>query len=244
MRGDLAREERVLLAHAVLDERVADPVDERRPARLLDRARHGPARAHVVDHLLARLLREHRLREQRRDEVARDELAAVVDEEAAVGIAVVGDSEIGAQRARLLDDEGAVLREQRVRLVVRERAVGLEVALDDVELRESGQDGREHRPGHAVRGVDDDPERADGLLVHEGEHLRDEAVPDVGRSRPRRVARRRRTSPRRACRTSWSPESPPTGSAPARTIFIPVYSFGLCDAVTHTPPSSPSSPTA
>ena len=45
-------------------------------------------------------------------------------------------------------------------------------------------------------------------------------------------------------RTSKRPDSPPTGSAPARTIFIPVYSFGLCEAVTQTPPSSPSSPTA
>ena len=35
-----------------------------------------------------------------------------------------------------------------------------------------------------------------------------------------------------ASRTSSSPESPPTGSAPRRTIFIPVYSFGLCEAVT------------
>ena len=45
-------------------------------------------------------------------------------------------------------------------------------------------------------------------------------------------------------RTSRSPESPPTGSAPRRTIFIPVYSFGLCEAVTVKPPSRPSSPTA
>ena len=43
---------------------------------------------------------------------------------------------------------------------------------------------------------------------------------------------------------SSSPDSPPTGSAPSRTIFIPVYCFGLCEAVTAMPPSSPSSPTA
>jgi hypothetical protein len=43
---------------------------------------------------------------------------------------------------------------------------------------------------------------------------------------------------------SSKPESPPTGSAPRRTIFIPVYSFGLCEAVTITPPSNASSPTA
>ena len=96
MGGHLAREQRVLLPHPVLDEGVADAVDERDPARLLDRARHGPARADVVDHLRARLLREHRLREERGDEVAGDELARVVDEEAAVGVAVVGDAEVGA----------------------------------------------------------------------------------------------------------------------------------------------------
>ena len=45
-------------------------------------------------------------------------------------------------------------------------------------------------------------------------------------------------------RTSSRPESPPTGSAPRRTIFMPVYSFGLCEAVTAMPPSRPSSPTA
>ncbi len=45
-------------------------------------------------------------------------------------------------------------------------------------------------------------------------------------------------------RMSSSPESPPTGSAPRRTIFMPVYSAGLCEAVTQMPPSSESSPTA
>ena len=138
-----------------------DAVDERNPARLLDRPRHGPARADVVDHLRARLLRQHRLREERRDEVARDELAGVVDEEAAVGIAVVCDAEVGPLRPRLLDDERAVLGQQRVRLVVRERPVRLEVALDDVELRQPLEHRREHRPGHSVGRVDDDAERPD-----------------------------------------------------------------------------------
>jgi len=45
-------------------------------------------------------------------------------------------------------------------------------------------------------------------------------------------------------RIASRPDSPPTGRAPRRTIFIPVYSFGLCEAVTAMPPSSSSSPTA
>ena len=99
--GDLAREGGVLLAHPLLDERVADAVDERHAAGALDRLRHGPARAHVVDHLCAGLLLEHALGEQRGREVAGDELARVVDEEAAVGVAVEGDAEVGALLERL-----------------------------------------------------------------------------------------------------------------------------------------------
>ena len=94
--ADLAGEDGVHLAHAVLDERVADAVHQRRAAEPLDDVADGPAGAHVVDDRPARLLLEHRLGEERGDEVARDELARVVDEEAAVGVAVEGDAEVGA----------------------------------------------------------------------------------------------------------------------------------------------------
>ena len=70
------------------------------PARSIV-SRHGPARAHVVDDLAARLLCEDRLGQQRGDEVAGDELAGVVDEEAAVGVAVVRDAEVGPLLERL-----------------------------------------------------------------------------------------------------------------------------------------------
>ena len=52
--GHLAAERRIVLAHPVLDVRMPDAVDERHPAGALDRLRHGPARAHVVDDLRAR----------------------------------------------------------------------------------------------------------------------------------------------------------------------------------------------
>ena len=181
---------------------------------------------------------------QRGDEVARDELAGVVDEEAAVGVAVVRDAEVGALLARLRDDELPVLLEQRVRLVVRERAVRLEVAADDVDLRQPLEHGRQHRPRHPVGGVDDDAQRPDRVDVDEREHLVDEPGPDVERRDLTASVDGDRSRPARAGRTSSSPESPPTGSAPPRTIFIPVYSFGLCEAVTQMPPSRPRSPTA
>ncbi len=181
MRRDLAREQRVDLSHPLLDEGVTDTVDQRDAPCLLDRPRDGPARADVVDHRRTRLLVEHRAGEERRHEVARDELAGVVDEEAAVGVAVVRDAQVGALGARPLDDERPVLGEQRIRLVVRERAVGIEEAPHDLELRKALEHLRQHRPGHPVRRVDDDPEGPDRARVDEREHLRDEAVPDVRR---------------------------------------------------------------
>ena len=181
VRRDLAGEDRVLLAHPVLDERVADAVDQRRAAGRGDRARHRPAGADVVEDGPAGALAEHHLGEQRGDEVARHELARVVDEEAAVGVAVVGDAERRSFLPRLGDDERAVLLEQRVRLVVREGAVRLEVAADDLDLRQALEHRRQHRAGHAVGGVDDDPKRRDRVDVDEGEHLVDEAGPDVER---------------------------------------------------------------
>ena len=112
------------------------------------------------------LLLEDRLGQERRREVAGDELARVVDEEAAVGVPVEGDAEVGALLERLLHDELAVLRQQRVRLVVREGAVRVEVAADGVD-RQTLQDGREHRAAHPVGGVDHDAERLDLFDVDE-----------------------------------------------------------------------------
>ncbi len=244
VRRDLAGENGVLLAHAVLDEGVADAADQGGAAGRGDRARYGPARAHVVEDGAAGALPQHHLGEERRDEVAGDELARVVDEEAAVGVPVVGDAEIGALCARLRDDERTVLLEERVRLVVRERPVRLEVAADDLDLRQALEDGRQHR-----RRPSRSPRRRRSAAARSRRRRRTRAPcrRSPARRRARLISPRFVTGPKPACapaRTSSRPESPPTGSAPPRTIFIPVYCFGLCEAVTQIPPSSPSSPTA
>ena len=158
---------------------------ERDPACARDRLRHGPARAHVVDHLRARVLLQHRLGEERRHEVARDELAGVVDEEAPVGVAVEGRAEVGAVLAHLADHELAVLGEERVRLVVREVAVWLEVVRDRVD-RDPFEHGRQHHPGHPVRRVDHHAPLLDRIEVDEGQHLvhegrKDILLPDLSR---------------------------------------------------------------
>jgi len=179
VRRDLPCEDGVLLPHPLLDERVPDPIDECDAAGALDRLGHRPARPHVVDDLLARRSREHGLGDERGHEVAGNELTRVVDEEAAVGVPVVCDSEVGALLLHLGHDELPVLGEQRVRLVVREGSVGLEEAPYDVHLGKVLEHRREHRSGHPVSGVGDDPQRSNRGRVDEGEHLRDEARPHV-----------------------------------------------------------------
>ena len=141
---------------------------------------------------------------------------------------------------RLGDDELAVLGQQRVRLVVREGAVGLEVAAHDLELRQVLEHGREHRAGHPVRRVDHDLQRLDRLDVDEREHALDVLRARCRSARPCPCGRRAADPvPCARSRISSSPDSPPTGSAPARTIFSPVYSFGLCEAVTAMPAIEP-----
>ena len=93
--GDLAAEHGALFAHAVLEEGMPDPVDERDAAGAFDRLRHRPARADVVEDLRARFPLDDRLGEESRDEVAGHELTGVVDEEAAVGVAVERDPDVG-----------------------------------------------------------------------------------------------------------------------------------------------------
>jgi hypothetical protein len=99
-------------------------VDLGAAAAALNPVSHGARRAHVVQD--PRLLAQDRLGQHGGEEVAGDELTGVVDEEASIGVAVPGDAEVGAGLAHLLDDELAVFRLQRVRLVVWELSVRLQ----------------------------------------------------------------------------------------------------------------------
>ena len=183
MARDLAGEDRVFLPHPLLDERVADAVDQRDAAGALDRLPDRPARADVVDDLRARVLLEHRLGEQGGDEVARDELAGVVDEEAAVRVAVERRAELGLVLEHLADHELAVLREEGVRRVVREGAVGLEEVRHGVD-RDPLQHRRQHHAGHPVRRVDHHAPTLDLVQLDEGQDLVHEARKDIPRRGP------------------------------------------------------------
>ena len=123
----------------------------------------------------------------------------VVDEEAAVGVPVPGDPEVGTALAHLLDDEAPVLLQQRVGFVVGEVPIGGPVGLRQLQPQPL-QQRPHHRPGHAVGAVDDDlqrPARPDHLGVDEAQrrslelavqvHLLDHARRSgatIGRPRP------------------------------------------------------------
>ena len=111
-------------------------------------------------------------RDEGGDGARTDRLAALVHDEAAVGVTVEGEADVGA----VLDHSGLevdeVLRLERVGLMVGEGAVELEIQRDHLERqgfqpRRSSKDGRRGMATHPVAGVDDDLERADTAQVHE-----------------------------------------------------------------------------
>ena len=83
-----------------------------------------------------------------------------VDEEAAVGVAVPRDADVGLLGDHALDDVDAVLLDERIGLVVREAAVDLEAQ----PRRLAGQPVEQLRrdeAAHAAAGIEHDVERLD-----------------------------------------------------------------------------------
>ena len=152
-----------------------------------------------------------------------------VDEEAAVGVAVPGDADVGLLRDHPLDDVAAVLFDERIGFVIRKAAVDLEAQ----PRRPAGQpieQLRRDQPAHAAAGVEHDVERLDDRRIDERHHVLDVRR----RARPSCV-----TLPRRAAGGGSVPvgdhvadvgDALPRRSAETprwRTIFMPLYCFGI-----------------
>ena len=112
-----------------------------------------------------------------------DELAAAVDEEAAVGVAVPRDADVGLLADHFLRDVAPVFLDERVRLVVRERAVDIETELRRLAGKLVEQQ-RRHQARHAAAGVEHDGERLDDRRVDERHHFLDVLEDDVRAARP------------------------------------------------------------
>jgi hypothetical protein len=117
--GVLAAENRVVLCHQRLHVGVTDPGADGPPAVLADDLDGGGAGDDIVHDGRARVAGQLAGRDQADDRGRRDRLAALVDEEAPVSIAIEGQSYV---RAGLLDLSLAVqkvLRFERVGLILR-----------------------------------------------------------------------------------------------------------------------------
>lgn len=103
--------------------------------------------------LATRLLGQNRLGQQADPVITFDEAAGVVEEEAAIEVAVPGDTEVGAV---FLDRPGggvAVFRQQRVGDAVGEVAIGFVEDADELE-RQLRCKQVDDQAGAAVAGVD------------------------------------------------------------------------------------------
>ncbi len=124
--------------------------------------------AHVVDQHLGRLDVEDDLRagvpgqeiagEQGQDQIGLVAPPALVDHTHPVGVAVVGDADVGPLLDDLLDEVPRVLLHLGIGEMVREAAVGLAVELDDLAA-ESPQELGGEAARDAVAGVHHDLER-------------------------------------------------------------------------------------
>ena len=85
--------------------------------------------------------------------------ALLVEEEAAVVVAVPGEADVGARAADGIRRGRAVLLEHRIRHAVRERAVGVVIDLDELE-RQMRLELVDDEAGAAVARIHDDLELA------------------------------------------------------------------------------------
>ncbi len=96
--------------------------------------------------------------------VAVDDVALLVDDEDAVGVAVEGDADIGAQFADLADQR---LRRRRADLLVDVEAVGLDAHGDDLGAELPERLGRD-LVGGAVGAIEHDPHAVEARLPRQG----------------------------------------------------------------------------
>ncbi len=227
--------------HLGLDVGVADLGADRRAAVLAHHLGHHLGADQVVQDGGAGLLLEHAHGHQGGGGRTREPHAPLVDHEDAVGVAVEGEPDVGADLA----DPGAqvplVLGLDRIGRVVREGAVELRV--QDLEVERQGvEHRRDHQAAHAVGGVDHHLERPERRRVDERADVVGEGAEQVERGAGARRGHRRHGS-RASSFTRSSPVSAPTGRASARQNLIPLYWAGLCEAV-NMAPGAPRDPEA
>ena len=143
------------------------------PPSSTDQLGHGAAGDQVVDHRRTRLLGQLAAGDQGGERGGRDRGAQLVDQEATVGVAVEGQAEVGALADHAVLEVAQVGRLDRVRLVVGEGAVELEVHRHQLDqpLGQPFEDRGCGVAGHAVAGVGHDLELAGAGHRHQRDEV-------------------------------------------------------------------------
>ena len=131
--GVLTTEHRVRLGHGCLDKGMADARAHRGAAVLEDDLGHGLRGNHVVNDRGARRLLQLARRDQGGQGRWADELAALVNKEAAIGVTVEGQPNVGTDLEDALLQVDQVRGLNRIRLMIREGAIELEVQGVDIK---------------------------------------------------------------------------------------------------------------
>src|SRR5919107_3157668 len=172
-------ESSIMLSHLRLDDGMACLGPYGLPALALDEFGEGFRADRTVEYGRPRLLLQHVLRYEGGGQVARDGRALLVDNEAPVGVAVERYSEVGTLCEDALLEFPDVLGFDRVRWMVGEGAVELEVHRYVLE-REVLEDGWDHFACHAVSRVDHDLQWPQVLRLYKAQAMFRIVYGDVG----------------------------------------------------------------
>jgi hypothetical protein len=193
----------------------------RRPPRLATTLGHRPGGDLVDDDGAAGLAGQFLLRDHRGDHRRLHHLAALVDDEAPIGVPVEHQADVGAVVADRLLGGHEVLGDQRVGHVVGEPPVQLQVEPDDVEP-ERPQHRARREPGHAVPGVHDDLQRSQPVQIDQRAQVFPVAGQEVDLAAlPPGVGAGAGTEPM-AVRRSATSDSGLTGAASGRQNLMPL----------------------
>src|SRR6185437_8790188 len=141
----------------LLDESVTGLAEYRLAPMAADQVDGVPGETRVVHDTPASLPRQENLGQKPDEVITLDELPVLVEEEAAVVVAVPGQPNVGTRTADGIRGGGAVLLQHRIGNTVGEGPIGLVVDFHELE----GQMRLElidHEPRAAVARVDDDLE--------------------------------------------------------------------------------------
>src|SRR5262249_24368203 len=137
-----------------------------------------PGESRVVHDARAALLLEEGLGEQPHEVVALNEVARLIEEEAAVVVAVPGETHVRAHAPHRCGGGGTILLEHGIRDTVGEVAVGLVIDFYELE-RQIPLERIDDELRTAVAGVDDDPEWAQPRDIHVTEQVLEVLTPDI-----------------------------------------------------------------